>query len=145
MYKLHPYSPYPIDMRYNSNLTTCNEQISEDGSYSKYVVIYAKPFLNEKNSERIESGVFTMEELFSHELELLGRPPRPCAPWFYHVNSFIVDREHHSDYVTFSDNQRVFQQWGFDEFNELVEFCREKFSLDIKNFCPPSDTNWPEW
>ncbi|WP_156432383.1 hypothetical protein [Burkholderia sp. MSMB1498] len=135
------YSPFPSGVRGDEN-GMFYEEILPDGG-SKYVIVRAVRYMDERARELIEEGV-SVEDLYP-EIEVFGRMPRRDALWLYKVESFTVERQYHEDQEVFSDHSENYAYHVFDDYYDAMDFCREWHGISQGDFRKKWETNYPDF
>jgi hypothetical protein len=136
--------PFPDNPRLGQIMTgVCCELIDSKKDISQYIIIRPTPYLTEGVIDLIEKGIYTFEEYYESEIELLGHIPDPNTSWLYKLESFKVERKFHCCSQMFNDNCKDIEFFVFDDYNILMEFCKKKYGVTIKDFKNEMDTNMP--
>jgi hypothetical protein len=142
MHKIDSFHPFPPEV--DGDMTGAYyERSVNDGATSLYVIIRPRRYLTERDVQLIESGQLSIEDLHP-EVRRLGRVPRPDTLWLYELESFEVDREHHEDQETFNDHAKNYAAKVFDDFGDLIEYCKQTFQISGRDFKKRSATHYPE-
>jgi hypothetical protein len=132
MIKPSPYYPFPDNIRLERSV--CCELIDYKKDISRYIVIRPIRYLTEKVLDRIEKGIYTLEEYYESEIELLCHIPDPNTFWLYKQESFEVARKFHCDLETFITNFKDSKKFVFDNYNTLMKFCKTTYGVSISDF-----------
>jgi hypothetical protein len=144
MIKPNPNHSFPDNLNLSRvMLYACCELIDSKKDISQYITIWPSRYLTEKDLDLIEKGIYTLEELYGSKIKLLGHIPDPNTSWLYELESFKVERKFHCDSETFNDNRTDAEKFIFDDYNILMEFCKKKYGITIKDFKNSMDTNMP--
>lgn len=135
----YAYGPFTSDFKV-SELGAFHEALSPDGKKSRYVAIWARKFNESRNQEFERQGV-SLEDRYA-EVRQLGRRPAPGTQWLYTVETFAVEGRHHVSVDAFVDNSTDYSSKVFDNLQDAVDYCIERFDLHPEDFKRQSDTGY---
>ena len=142
MHRIGPFNAFPPELQGDMNGAFYERPI-RNGSASLYLIIRPKRYMTDRDRELVEQGHFSIDEL-NPGIKLLGRYPHPDTLWLYEVESFEVNREHHENQEVFSDNANKYNCLVFDNYDEMMKYCREEFSVSAEDFRKSWSTNYPQ-
>ena len=137
-----PHHPFPRGINGDKS-GAYYERPLRNGSASLYVILRPRRYMTERDSDLVERGQFTVEELHP-EVVRLGRQPQPGTLWIYEVESFEVDREHHGNPESFNDHANNYDLQVFDDFEDLMAYCKGRFQVSEGDFKKSWETNYPQ-
>ena len=139
--QFHDFSrgPFPLSLR-ASDRAAFHEAPHEGCDSSRYVVLRADPYLDEKAHDLLKRG-FTLEELYPN-LHLLGRSPKDDARWLYTVESFTVERRFLTDQESFCDHSENYKIKWFDDYDEVLEYCLREYGISESDFKKQWETSY---
>ncbi len=145
MYKIGPYNPFPNIVGGNPFGDKAVAIIPENiWLQSRWVYIFPERL----NIERlIQTGLkldFKNDGYFQRVLKFT---PREDAYWIYTLVTYVANPKEKRDgyypyiYKNFTEamdggryNGEDFMLQGFDDFNELMIFCKKKFGVSVTDF-----------
>lgn len=131
--------PFPLSLR-ASDRAAFHEAPHQGSESSRYVVLRAKAYMNERAHDLLARGV-TLEELYPH-LHLLGRSPKDGAQWLYSVESFAVEHRFLTDQESFCDHSENYRIKWFDDYGEALEHCLHEYGISESDFRKQWETSY---
>lgn len=71
--------------------------------------------------------------------------PEEGVNWIYEVMTFVVDKVFHETQSVFFENRQDFSRYAFDDINKVLDFCKERFGVEMSDFKKDWETNYPQW
>jgi len=133
------HGPFPPSLRADRR-SAVSETRADDDSSSRYVVLRATKYMDDRARELIDQGI-SVDELYP-QLALLGRPAREDASWLYAVESFVVDRQYHADQESFADHSEEYELRIFDDYYEAMDYCEKEKGVRESDFKKQWETRY---
>ncbi len=148
MFEINKHNPFPSVLRGDKIKGAYCEVSIDNGLKSRYVIIRPKPYDAEINRHRFKIAGIEIEDIqpgWSHLLRLLGRDPKHGVPWIYLVQTFVVDGKFQGNQSSLIKHMQDFLEYAFDDINDVLDFCEEKFDVSATDFGKDWETNYPQW
>jgi len=129
------FYPYPTQMRG----TFC--EINKE-SKSRFVEVYHIKY-NKQDLERLKIINCLDESLLGQYINLVGKDKIGENTYFiYKIKTYLANPAM-KDSWDFNNSIEEYEQFGFVDFDKLVDFCNKKWGIQINDFKPQSETNIP--
>lgn len=143
MFSVSENNPFPVGMRGdNINGAVCELEL-DGGSTSRFLVVLPQKYNYHRLRSMMAKGVseFDARPL----LTLLGYSPSEEVFWLYHLMIFEVDKQYLSSQSLFFENRKNFQEYAFEDINEVLDFCKVNYNVSVADFKKDWETNYPQY